>query len=169
MSIRNTSLASTSARTTLAFGAVLGLAASLLGGCYDPAEGVDLRTPDKVFVVPNSDLSATIRDAEDNFVSEIDAVHVVGGNGCPQALGTVLVDNEGDEAAHATVELVADPPVAIEITEGRLEVPAGGSAEFEVAFNCSSTDDIAELMELSVEFGGRVSVFEIPVTLDVQM
>ncbi len=149
--------------------AALGLAAALLGGCYDPGNGIEVRRPDMVFIVPNSDLSATIRDADGDFVSEVDAVHVVGGSSCPQSLATVSIDNEGDAPAVATLEFVDAPPPSIELSAATVEIPAGGSADIDIAFNCASTDDVEVLMDLSIEVDGRVSLFEVPLALDVTM
>lgn len=147
--------------------ASLAVAASLHAGCYDPGDdGTDMQGPSMVFVVPDTDLSASLRDADGNFVS--DEVHVIGGNDCPQELAVLTVDNGGDAAAMATLQVMSEAPVAIDILSETVEVPAGGSADIMIEFNCMATDDIEVTMDLSLQVGSRISVFEIPLMLDVQ-
>lgn len=153
----------------LALCAALAVAASLLAGCYDPGnDGTDMQGPSMVFVVPDTDLSATLRDADGSFVSDVDEVHVIGGNDCPQELAVLTVDNGGDAAAMATLQVTSEASIAIDIISETVEVPAGGSADITVQFNCMATDDIEVTMDLSLQVGSRISVFEIPLTLDVQ-
>jgi hypothetical protein len=140
-------------------------AASFVGGCFQPNAGTQ-HSPDTVFVLPDSNLSAVLRDANDDFASELDEHHVVGASDCPQQLGTLTVDNESDQPALARVELLGEG-LALDLSSAEVEVAPGESAEITIAFNCEATDDIDTTMALSLEVGGQVGVFDIPLALDV--
>lgn len=146
------------------------VAAALLGGCFNPSGGEPLENqPTMVFVLPDSDVSAVVRDADESFVSELDDEHVIGGSPCPQLLGTVTVSNESEKAATATLALATEDPLAIDLPTATAEVPPGESVDLTVEFNCMAIDDIDTTLELSLATGERIGVFEIPLRLDVMM
>lgn len=123
--------------------------------------------PDTIFVLPDSDVSAVVRSADGVAVSEINDMHGIGVNDCPQLIGTVTVDNGGDSTATATLSLPTGSTVALDLGGSPVSIAAGQSGEMVVEFTCSATDNIDTVLDLSLEFDGRVGVFEVPVTLSV--
>lgn len=151
------------ARFAIAIGAV-----AVVPACYSPTSGGGRhQNPASVFILPDSDLSATLRDADDDEVASLDVDHHIGATECPQLLGTLTVDNASDVDAKTTLAVPAEPPLAIVISEGEVQVPAGESVEIEIMFDCSATDDIDTAMDLSLQTGGRIGNFSIGLSLDV--
>ena len=145
----------------------LALGGLVLGGCFSPSDPTEEVDPDTVFVLPDSDLTAVVRNADGDAVAELDEEHEIGVNDCPQLLGTVTVRNDSSSPASATLAIADDPMVALEIVGGAVEVPAGEQADIVVQFTCMAIDPIDVALELSLELDGRVGVFEIPAMLDV--
>lgn len=148
--------------------AIVIAAVALAPACYSPTGTSGTHhDPESVFILPDSDLSATLRDADDDEVASLDVAHHIGTTDCPQLLGTLTVDNAADADATAALAVPSDPPLAIVISEAQVQVPAGESVEIEIMFDCSATDDIDTTMDLALQTGGRIGSFSIGLSLDV--
>lgn len=169
MTLHDATIHSTSAHGCARLRVALTLATvALAPACYSPTDsGGQHQNPEAVFILPASDLSATLRDADDEEVAALDIEHLIGVSDCPQLLGTLTVDNASDVDASAALAVPSDPPLAIVIAEGQVDVPAGESMEIEIMFDCSATDDIDTTMDLALQTGGRIGSFSIGLSLDV--
>jgi hypothetical protein len=149
---------------------LLGLLLSACGGSDE--ENTPQNTPNVVLVLPDSTgepsgASAQIFDPSGIAFEQLDLVHTFGGTACPQPLGTIVVTNDATTPLSTTLE-VLDPGVAVELSSGSLDVPAGGSGTYTIVFTCMSTDDIDTMLALTITLDGRSGEFQIPLKLDVQ-
>ncbi|MCB9730947.1 MAG: hypothetical protein H6744_21395 [Deltaproteobacteria bacterium] len=131
----------------------------------------DVVVPDTTPPNPDSKLVAVLKDPSGAVVTEVDEIHHFGtppaGSPCPTPLGTLEVTN--NSTVDATVTVSVRDIVAIDFTpSGAVTVGPGETKVIEIEFDCSSTDDISTVMDVTITNGTESNNFSTALKLDVQ-